>query len=122
MAVGRSRDIGDPPDLAGERDYVGGVLDDLDRGRPVQAADDGREGAVPVDPQERAGVRLRWAPSYGPSQTPWERAKSVRPRPNSTSTASLAPAATSVAVVAFGPNTTILPSSGLWGMGPAWAA
>ena len=62
IAVGRSRDIVDLPDLAGERDDVGGVLDDLDRGRLVQPADDGREGAVPVDPHERAGVQQRRSP------------------------------------------------------------
>jgi hypothetical protein len=59
IAVGRSRDIVDLPDLAADCDNVGGVLDDLDRGRPVQPVDDGREGAVPADSHERAGVRLR---------------------------------------------------------------
>ena len=60
------------------------------------------------------------APSNGPSQKPCERAKSVRPRPNSTSTASLTPEATSVAVVDPGSKVITLPFCGRWGMGPAW--
>ena len=54
-------------------------------------------------------------PSNGPSQKPCERAKSVRPRPNSTSTASLTPEATSVAVVDPGSNVTTLPFCGRGG-------
>ena len=51
----------------------------------------------------------------------WERAYSVRPRPNSTSTSSGLPAATSVAVAGFGPNETTVPVPGRWGTGPASA-
>ena len=39
-AVWRARGVLDLPDLPGERDHVGGVPDELDRGRPVKAADD----------------------------------------------------------------------------------
>src|SRR4051812_6468321 len=58
----RCRDIGDLPDLPGERDDVGGVVDDLERGRPVQPTDDGRDGAVAVHPHECTGVRIRRSP------------------------------------------------------------
>src|SRR5262249_37985569 len=60
-------------------------------------------------------------PGGPPDPTPWERADSVRPRPNSTSTSSGLPEATSVAVADFGPNDTTLPFSGRWGTGPASA-
>src|SRR5439155_22907298 len=56
---GRSGDVGDFPDLASERDDVGGVVDDLERGRSVQPVDDGRDSTVLVDPHERAGVGIR---------------------------------------------------------------
>ena len=39
---GRPGDAVDPPDLTAERNDVGGIVDDLDRGRPIQPADDGR--------------------------------------------------------------------------------
>lgn len=45
----------------------------------------------------------------------------MRPRPNSTSTRSGAPEATSVAVADFTPIDTTLPSWGTWGTGPARA-
>ena len=46
------------PDVAAEGDDVGGVADELERGRPVEAVHDDGEGAVGVAPDERAGVRL----------------------------------------------------------------
>ena len=49
-------------------------------------------------------------PGGPPDPTPWERAYSVFPRPNSTSTSSGLPEATGVAVADFGPNATTLPS------------
>ena len=114
-------DIVDLPDLPGEGDDVRGVADDLERGRPVQPVDDGGEGAVPVDPDERAGVRLRRRALDVPSQKPCERAYSVRPRPNSTSTSEPGAGGHLVAVVDFGPNVTTLPSCGQVGTGPASA-
>src|SRR5205823_10177087 len=53
------RDAVDLPDLSGEGDEVRGVPDELERGRPVQAAHDDGECAVLVDLDERAGVRHR---------------------------------------------------------------
>src|SRR5215467_8425286 len=58
-------------------------------------------------------------PGGPPDPTPWDRAYSVRPRPNSTSTSRGLPEATCVAVADFGPNDTTLPLSGRWGTGPA---
>src|SRR5512133_3786940 len=49
----------DLPHLSGEGDEVRGVPDELERGRPVQAVHDVGECAVPVDLDERAGVRHR---------------------------------------------------------------
>ena len=40
--------------LPDERDGVGSVSDELERGRPVQTVRDDGEGAVPVDLHERA--------------------------------------------------------------------
>src|SRR5215204_4820383 len=59
LAVGRTRDVVDLPDLPGEGDNVRGVPDELERGRQVQTIRDDGEGAVPVDLHECAGVRLR---------------------------------------------------------------
>jgi len=39
---GRPGNVVNLPDLTSERDDVGSVLDDFDRGRPVQPADDSR--------------------------------------------------------------------------------
>src|SRR5262245_6849002 len=47
------------PDLPGESDDVRGGPNELDRGRLVQPALDGGEGAVRVDPDQRACVRPR---------------------------------------------------------------
>src|SRR5262252_769076 len=47
-------------------------------------------------------------PGGPPDPTPWDRAYSVRPRPNSTSTSRGLPEATCVAVADFGPNDTTL--------------
>ena len=58
-AVGRTRDALDLPDLPAERRHIRGVLDDLERRRPVQALGDDGEGAVAVDLQELASVRHR---------------------------------------------------------------
>ena len=55
----RTPDAVDLPDLSGEGDEVRGVPDELERGRPVQTVHDDGEGAVPVDLDERAGVRHR---------------------------------------------------------------
>ena len=65
----------DLPDLPGEGDDVRGVPDELERGRPVQTVRDDGEGAVPVDLDERAGVRQRGLPgSTLGSTVPCERA------------------------------------------------
>src|SRR4030095_14438506 len=53
----RTRDAVDLPDLSGEGDEVRGVPDELERGRPIQAICDDGERTVPVDLDERAGVR-----------------------------------------------------------------
>ena len=54
-------------------------------------------------------------------KSPWERAYSRCPRPNSTSTSKGLPDATSRTVVDPGRNATTLPVSGRWGTGPASA-
>src|SRR5438552_13850693 len=53
----RTPDAVDLPNLSGEVDDIRGVPDELERGRPVQRFRDDGEGAVPVDLDERAGVR-----------------------------------------------------------------
>jgi hypothetical protein len=65
FAIRRRRDIVDLPDLAGEADHVGCVPDEFHRGRLVQARDDDRCGAIRVDLEERAGVRLGRRPFIG---------------------------------------------------------
>src|SRR6266581_2600425 len=55
----RTPDAVDLPDLSSKGDEVRGVRDELERGRPVQAVHDDGECAVPVDLDERAGVRQR---------------------------------------------------------------
>ena len=121
LTEGRPSDVVDPPDFAVEHDDVGGVTDDLERDRPVQPGDDGRDATVGVDPHQGPRIRQRRLTGSVPAHTPIERAKSVRPRPSSTSTASLAPAATTVGDVASGVNAMTLPSAGRWGRGPASA-
>src|SRR4029077_5794240 len=58
-AVGRTREAVDLPDLPGEGDHVSFLPDELERGRLVQTVHDHGKGAVPVDLDERAGVRHR---------------------------------------------------------------
>src|SRR5262252_9145734 len=58
-AEGRNREAVDHPDLAGEGDHVSFVPNELERSRLVQTAYDHGKGAVPVDLDERAGVRHR---------------------------------------------------------------
>ena len=60
------------------------------------------------------------APSKVPYQKPCASANRVPPRPRSTSTSSLAPEATSVAVPDRGSIAITFPLSGRCGMGPAW--
>ena len=52
-------DAVDLPNLSGEVDDIRGVPDELERGRPVQRFRDDGEAAVPVDLDERAGIRQR---------------------------------------------------------------
>ena len=58
-ALGPTPNAVDLPHLSGEGDEVRGVPDELERGRPVQTVHDDGECAVPVDLDERAGVRHR---------------------------------------------------------------
>jgi hypothetical protein len=114
-------DATDPPDLSGEGDEVRGVPDELERGWPIQAVHDDGEGAVPIDFDQRAGVRQR------------RRTRRVADREDtlreSVETAAAkfhvneegAPEATSVAVGEFDRKDTTLPFSGRWGTGPASA-
>ena len=122
---GRRTHVGDLDHLARERDDVGGVADEVNRRRLVQAFDDRREGAVLLDPQERSAVVRCRRPRVlgivlGRSQyAARERAYNWWPRPNSTSTIKGAPEATSVAVVDFAVKFTTLPVAGTCGTGPA---
>src|SRR6058998_3577584 len=59
IVIGPSRDRVDLPDLASEGDDVGGVLDDLDRGRLVQTLYDDSESPIRVNLQQCARIRLR---------------------------------------------------------------
>src|SRR5688572_3101729 len=62
---GRSRGIVNLPDLAGDGDHVGGVPDELQRGRLIQTVEDDGEGAIRVYLHERAGIWLRWSTLKG---------------------------------------------------------
>ena len=57
--VGPLRDTIDSPDLSGEGDHVRRVPDELERRWLVEPIRDHREGTVPLDLHEGAGVRQR---------------------------------------------------------------
>jgi hypothetical protein len=65
FAFERNWDIVDPPDFAGEGYDVGGVPDELKRGRLVQTVQDDSEGAIWVNLHERAAIWLRWSTLKG---------------------------------------------------------
>ncbi len=121
-AVWRARGVLDLPDLPAERDHVGGVPDELDRGRLVQGFEDDAERAVPVHLHEAAGVRRRRSTRKDRHRSCPARARTDRDRGQTRRRRGVgAPEATSVTVGDFGLNDTTLPTAGRWGTGPASA-
>src|SRR5215813_7275889 len=99
---------------------------------PMNSSEVGRSRPSVMTVKVPSRLTLTSAPVFGcagvpssvlgsPDQSPCERAYRRRRGPNSTSTRSGAPEATSVAAGDFGLNDTTLPSSGRWGTGPASA-